>query len=87
MRDELFYVLERCNIRIIAEQLGSHRQISSFMHRKGSFLLKQPDLIVPDLDGPRYFILFDVKIFDPAAPSYSPMPTRQPNPLNTAIEL
>ena len=57
------------------------------MHHEGSFLLKQPDLIVPDLDGPRYFILFDVKIFDPAAPSYSPMPTRQPNPLNTATEL
>ena len=85
MRDELFYVLERCNIRIIAEQLGSHRQISCFMHRKGSFLLKQPDLIVPDLDGPRFFTLIDVKIFDPAAPSY--MPTRQSNPLNAAIEL
>jgi|TARA_B100000524_G_scaffold148794_1_gene75194 hypothetical protein len=40
----------------------------SFMLIEVSFLLKQPDLIVPDLDAPRYFTLIDVKIFDPAAP-------------------
>ena len=73
VRDELAYILERCNIRIIAERPGSHRhrQMSSFMLRGGSFLLKQPDIIVPDLDGPRSFTLVDVKIFDPAAPSYA----------------
>ena len=61
--------MERGNIRIIAERPGSHRQMSSFMLREGSFLLKQPDIVIPDLDGPRSFTLIDVKIFDPAAPS------------------
>ena len=41
VRDELAYILERCNIRIIAERPGSHRQMSSFMLREGSSLLKQ----------------------------------------------
>ena len=59
--------------------------MSSFMLREGLFLLKQQDIIVPDLDGPRSFTLIDVKIFDPAQPP--PMPTRQPNRLNPAIEL
>ena len=40
--------------------------------------------LFPDLDGLRYCTLIDVKIFDPAAP---PIPTRQLNPPNTAIEL
>jgi len=45
------------NIRVIAERPGSHRQMSSFMLREGSFLLKQPDIIIPDLDGPRSLLL------------------------------
>ena len=60
VRDELAYILNRCNIRIIVERPGSHRQMSSFMLREGSFLLKQPDIIVPDLDSPRSFTLIDV---------------------------
>ena len=73
VRDELayMYILERCNIRVIAERPGSHQQMSSFMLREGSSLLKQPDIIIPDLDGPRSFTLIDVKICDPAAPSYA----------------
>ena len=71
VRDELAYILERCNIRVIAERPGSHQQMSSFMLREGSSLLKQPDIIIPDLDGPRSFTLIDVKICDPAAPSYA----------------
>ena len=59
-QDEYAYILERCNIRVIAEKTGSHRQMSSFMLREGSFLLKQPDIIIPDLDGPRSFTLIDV---------------------------
>ena len=51
-------------MRVIAERPGSHRQMSSFMLREGSFLLKQPDIIIPDLDGPRSFALIDVKIFE-----------------------
>ena len=34
--------------------------MSSCMLREGSFLLKQPDIIVPDLDSPRSFTLIDV---------------------------
>ena len=45
--------------------------MSSSMLREGSSLLKQPDIIIPDLDGRRPFTLIDVKIFDPAAPSYA----------------
>jgi len=62
VRDELAYISERCDIRVIAERPGSHRQMSSFMLREGSSLLKQPDIIIPDLDGPRSFTLIDVKI-------------------------
>ena len=64
IRDELAYILERCNIRVMAERPGSHRQMSSFMLREGSSLLKQPDIIIPDLDGRRPFTLIDVKIFE-----------------------
>ena len=63
--------------------------MSSFMLREGLSLLKQPDIIIPHLDGPRSFTLIDVKICDPAAPkapTYN-MPTRLPNQLNTATEL
>ena len=49
------------NIRVIAERPGSHRQMSSFMLREGSSLLKQQYIIIPDLDGPRSFTLIDVK--------------------------
>jgi hypothetical protein len=88
VRDELAYILERCNIRIIAERPGSHRhwQMSSFMLRGGSFLLKQPDIIVPDLDGPRSFTLVDVKIFDPAAPSYADSSAKSAQHRHRALE-
>ena len=41
------------------------------MLREGSSLLKQRDIVIPDLDDPRSFTLIDVKIFDPAAPTYA----------------
>ncbi len=85
VRDELAYNLERCNIRVIAERPGSHGQMSSFMLREDSSVLKQPDIIIPDLDGPRSFTLIDVKVFDPAQPL--PLPTRLPNSLNTGTGL
>ena len=87
VRDELAYILERCNIRIIAERQGSHRQMSSFMLREGSFLLKQPDIIIPDLDGPRSFTLIDVKIFESSTRQPPPMQTHLPNLLSTATGL
>ena len=40
---------------------GSHRQMTSFIDREDSFLLRQPDLAIPDLDGPRSFTLIDVQ--------------------------
>ena len=86
VRDELAYILERCNIRIIAERPGSHRQMSSFMLREGSSLLKQPDIIIPDLDGPRSFTLIDVKIFDPAAPSYADSSAKSAQHRHRALE-
>ena len=45
--------------------------MTSFMLREGSSLLKQRDIVIPDLDDPRSFTLIDVKIFDPAAPTYA----------------
>ena len=86
-RDELAYILERCNIRILAERLGSHRQMSSFMLREGSFLLKQPDIVIPDLDGPRTFTLIDIKIFDPAAPSYADSSAKSAQHRHRALEV
>ena len=86
VRDELAYILERCNIRVIAERPGSHRQMSSFMLREGSSLLKQPDIIIPDLDGPRSFTLIDVKVFDPAAPSYADSSAKSAQHRHRALE-
>ena len=49
VRDELCFILERCRIRIIAERPASHRQMTSFRQRKSFFLLKTPDLVIPDM--------------------------------------
>ena len=71
--DELSHILERCNIRIIAERPGSfHRQMLSFMHtvKAPSFSNSQISSSPTYIDGPRSFTLIDVMIFDPAAPSY-----------------
>ena len=54
--------------------------------RGGSFLLRQPDIIVPDLDGPRSFTLIDVKIFDPAAPSYADSSAKSAQHRHRALE-
>ena len=86
VRDELAYILERCNIRVIAERPGSHRQMSSSMLREGSSLLKQPDIIIPGLDGPRSFTLIDVKVFDPAAPSYADSSAKSAQHRHRALE-
>ena len=63
------YILERCRIRIIAERPGSHRQVTSFRRREEVFLIKTPDLVIPNLDAPRSFTLIDINIVlvDPAA--------------------
>ena len=86
VKDELAYILERCNIRVIAERPGSHRQMSSFMLHEGSSLLKQLDIIIPDLDGPRWFTLIDAKIFDPAAPSFADSSAKSAQHRHRALE-
>jgi|TARA_B100000524_G_scaffold5383_1_gene3577 hypothetical protein len=44
--------------------------MTSFRQREGAFLLKTPDLVLPDLDAPRSFTIVDIKIVDPTAASY-----------------
>ena len=56
------------------------------MLREGSSLLKQPDIIIPDLDGPRSFTLIDVKIFDPAATSYADSSAKSAQHRHRALE-
>ena len=74
VRDELCLILERCGIRTIAERPGSHRQMTSFRQREGSFLLKTSDLLaIPDLHAPRSFTIVDIKVVDQAAASLVPM--------------
>ena len=65
VRGELAFIPERCRMRLIAECPGSRRQMTSCCLREGAFLLKTPDLVIPDLDGPRSFTLSDIKIMDP----------------------
>jgi len=45
-------------------------EMTSFRQREGAFLLKTPDLVLPDLDAPRSFTIVDIKIVDPTAASY-----------------
>ena len=73
-------------MRIIAERLGSHRQITSFRRREGAFLLKTPDLAIPDLDAPRSFTLIDMKIVDSAAASYNDMTSNSALHRHRALE-
>ena len=47
--------------------------MTSFRQREGAFLLKTPDLVLPDLDAPRSFTIVDIKIVDPAAAFYVDM--------------
>ena len=65
VRDELCFILERCGIRTIAERPLSHRQMTTFRQREGAFLLKTPDLVLPDLDAPRSSTIVDIKSVDP----------------------
>ena len=76
VRDELCFIFERCKIRLIADRPGSHRQMTSFRRREGAFLIKIPDLVIPDLDARRSFTLIDIKIMDPAAASYNDMSSK-----------
>ena len=88
VRDELCFILERCGSRTIAECPGSHRQMTSFRQREGAFLLKTPDLVLPDLDAPRSFTsIVDIKIVDPAAASYVNMTSKSALHRHRALEI
>ena len=43
--------------------------MTSFRQREDAVLLKQPDLVIPDLDAPRSCTLIDIKVYGPAASS------------------
>ena len=61
--------------------------MASFMHREGSFLLQQPDLIIPDLDGPKFFTLIDAMVLDPADPSYAKSSAKSAQHRRRALEV
>lgn len=44
--------------------------MTTFRAAEGLALLKSPDLALVGFDGPGSFTLIDVKVVDPAAPSY-----------------
>ena len=73
-KDLIIYVLVdllvAAGLNVIAERPGSHRQMTTFRAAEGLALLKSPDLALVGFDGPGSFTLIDVKVVDPAAPSY-----------------
>ena len=70
VRDVLVDLLQAAGSKVIAERPGSHRQVTEFLALEGRCLLKQPDLVLSDFDAPRSFTVIDVKVCDPAAPTY-----------------
>ena len=70
VRDVLVDLLVAAGLSVIAERPGSHRQMTTFRAAEGLALLKSPDLAHVGFDGPGSFTLVDVKVVDPAAPSY-----------------
>ena len=70
MRDTLVDLLQAAGEKVVAERPGTHRQITEFMALEGRSLKKNPDLVLCNFDGPRSFTVIDVKVCDPAAPTY-----------------
>ena len=58
--------------RVIAERggLGGHRGLDQWMQGPGAGLAKVPDIVLENFDGPRSYLLIDVKTLDPAGPSH-----------------
>ena len=57
-----------------------------FCQCEGSFLLKTPDLVLPDLDAPRSFTIVDIKVIDPAAASCVDMTSKTAIRRHRALE-
>ena len=70
VRDTLVDLLQAAGEKVVAERPGTHRQITEFMALEGRSLKKNPDLVLCNFDGPRSFTVIDVKVCDPAAPTY-----------------
>ena len=71
-RDALVSILDHTfgSDRVIAERPGSMAAIRSFMDTTGSLLLKRPDVVIRGLDGPRSYVLIDIKTIDTAGPTW-----------------
>ena len=61
--------------------------MTSFRQREGAFLLRTPDLVLPDLDAPSSFTIVDIKIVDPAAASYVDMTSKTALHRHRALEI
>ena len=62
--------LQAAGEKVVAERPGTHKQVTEFMALEGRSLKKIPDLVLCNFDGPRSFTVIDVKVCDPAAPTY-----------------
>ena len=78
VRDTLVDLLQAAGEKVVAERPGSHRQVTEFMALEGRSLKKNPDLVLCNFDGPRSFTVIDVKVCDPAAPTYHTRSGSQP---------
>ena len=70
VRDTLVDLLQAAGEKVVAERPGIHKQVTEFMALEGRSLKKNPDLVLCNFDGPRSFTVIDVKVCDPAAPTY-----------------
>ena len=61
--------------------------MTSFRQREGAFLLKTPDLVLPDFDAPRSYTIVDIKIVDPAAAFYVNMTSKSALHRHGALEI
>ena len=71
-RDTLVSILDHAfgTDRVIAERPGSMAAILQWMGTTGSLLKKRPDIVLAGLDGPRSYVLIDIKTIDTAGPTW-----------------
>ncbi len=68
VRDALVRLLDHAlgRARVIAERPADQRAIREWMEHHGVGLRHRPDIVLVGFDGPRSYVLIDVKTFDPA---------------------
>ena len=71
-RDTLVSILDHAfgSDRVIAERPGSMKAITDWMSTTGTLLRKRPDIVLVGLDGPRSYVLIDIKTIDVAGPTW-----------------